>query len=61
MHRSYKKVLDRVLAEVFSKTNVLTKHGMNDQLPDEIRLLFGPQKPHIYVFPMPGQYSSQRD
>ena len=50
----YKKVLDRVLAEVFGCGGVVTKHGMNDQLPDKVRALFGPQKPHIYVFPMPG-------
>jgi hypothetical protein len=27
---------------------------MNDHLSDDVRLLFGAQKPHLYVFPMPG-------
>ena len=54
----YKKVLDRVLAEVFGCGDVVTKHGMNDQLSDRVRALFGPQKPHIFVFPMPGKLPS---
>ena len=50
----YKKVLDRVLSEVLGCKGMVTKHGLNDQLPEEIRTLFGPQAPHLYVYPMPG-------
>ena len=49
----YKKVLDWIIEDATGRKG-LTKYGMNDHLPDEIMELFGPQKPHLYVFPMPG-------